>query len=357
MTTSSRDGVAGGAKKATESLSQFVARVLDQLSLSAWLPSAALVLFLAFLVHLGAILDSGQRIGPLAAIGQALAALAKVSFGGGLLLVAAVVVLTMLTQAFSFEAIRVLEGYWGTNRMVEWFAHRRCNRHRRVRARLRKRRKSLTEEAWRQAAAEIDRMQQDLVSRDRPVQFTPNMISALGAPVLGHRPTVTLTDDEAEIVHETDWRTFAPPEPLRRRLNIDKPLRDYPEAQRMQPTRLGNVLRHHEDKTGRETVESLVQEVFDELPASLRVEHDEQRTRLDLYCSMVFVSAVVGTVAIVRLGPHHWGYAIGAGFISLLCAAVMYRAAVASARAYGGLLLLIATHRPTTDVSASSSDR
>lgn len=44
--------------KATETLSQFVARVLNQLSLSAWLPSAALVLGATWILTLGAVIDA-----------------------------------------------------------------------------------------------------------------------------------------------------------------------------------------------------------------------------------------------------------------------------------------------------------
>jgi hypothetical protein len=49
------------------------------------------------------------------------------------------------------------------------------------------------------------------------------------------------------------------------------------------------------------SVETMVQELFDDLPFSLRVEHDEQRTRLDLYCSMVFVIALTTAIAVVGL--------------------------------------------------------
>jgi hypothetical protein len=115
----------------------------------------------------------------------------------------------------------------------------------------------------------------------------------------------------------------------------------------MLPTRLGNVLRRYEDKTGRDSVESLVQDVFDDLPFSLRVNHDEQRTRLDLYCSMVVVIAVVTVGAAARFAGHGW-YAVGAVALGLAGIWLTYRAAVASARAYGGLLVRIAKHAPDT---------
>src|SRR5487761_847377 len=164
--------------KPTETLSQFVARVLDQLSLSAWLPSAALVLLLDFIAELGAQLDA-KRQGPAAAVGNTNAKLSGVGIGGAILLVVAVVVLTMLTQAFSFQAIQVLEGYWGVSKTAEWLAHRRCDRHRRRRERLNDRRKELTEAAWKATETKLADDQAKRGEHGQPVQLTPNMLSVL----------------------------------------------------------------------------------------------------------------------------------------------------------------------------------
>jgi hypothetical protein len=339
----------GGSKKTRETLSQFVARVLDQLSLSAWLPSAALVLLVAFVVQLGAVLDAQSPPpprGPVAAIGQALGAIAKMKLGGALLLVAAVVVLTIVTQAFSFEAIRTLEGYWGTSRVVEWVASRRCDHYRKVCDKLQSRMTALTEAAWCGAACEIERRQQDALEHGGSVEITPDMISVLGARARGRMPIVTLTKKEEAGIGDIDWHEYASPELIRRRQNVDNRFRDFPELRRMLPTRLGNVLRHHEAETGRESVESLVQEVFDVLPLSLRIEHDEQRTRLDLYCSMTFVIALIALIAAARFAARHWTYSVGAIIVGAVGVALMYRAALASARAYGRLLLLIAKYAP-----------
>jgi hypothetical protein len=339
----------GESKKARDTLSQFVARVLDQLSLSAWLPSAALVLMVAFVVQLGAVLDAQNPPpprGPLAVVGQALGAIAKTKLGGALLLVAAVVVLTIVTQAFSFEAIRTLEGYWGTSRAVEWVASRRCDHYRKVYGKLQSRMTVLTETAWCGAACEIERRQQDALERGGALEISPNMVSVLGARARGRMPVVTLTKKEAAGIGNIDWREYASPELIRRRQNVDNRLRDFPESKLMLPTRLGNVLRHHEAETGRESVESLVQETFDVLPLSLRIEHDEQRTRLDLYCSMTFVIALVAVIAVARFAARHWTYSAGALIVGAVGIALMYRAALASARAYGRLLLLIAKYAP-----------
>jgi hypothetical protein len=129
----------------------------------------------------------------------------------------------------------------------------------------------------------------------------------------------------------------SPAELLRRRANVEKQLTDFPRPERTLPTRLGNILRAHEDQLGRQSVESFIQDVFDELPQSLREDHDEQRTRLDLYCSMVFMVAV----GVVRFIPQHWPYAVGSAAIGAVGMWLMYRAALATARAYGQLLVAI----------------
>lgn len=60
MALDSGGAAESGTSKPIETLSQFVARVLSQLSLSAWLPSAALVLALDLVAQLGAVLDAGK---------------------------------------------------------------------------------------------------------------------------------------------------------------------------------------------------------------------------------------------------------------------------------------------------------
>lgn len=202
---------------------------------------------------------------------------------------------------------------------------------------------ALTSRACDGAAVEIERIQRESLARGGDLVFTPNMISVLGAIVVGEVPLVTLADEEMAIVRRTDWKAFAPADLLRRRVNVQTRLRDLPSPQRMLPTRLGNVLRHYEDLTGQGTVEHLVIDVFDMLPPSLQLAHDEQRTRLDLYCSMVVVVAVVTALGTARVADESW-YAVGIVAIGLIAMWLVYRAAVATARAYGPLLVKIATY-------------
>ncbi len=329
---------AAASGKAKETLSQFVARVLDQLSLSSWLPAAALVLSLAFSFQLATVLEKKQPDlpSPLEAVGAALGRLSDISIGGALLLVVAIVVVSILTQAFAFEAIRTLEGYWGTVRPVEWWAGRRRLHFAEKREQLDNRYSALTQEAWRHARDSLEDLQQGDV--------TPLVLAYVAAKVKGvDPPNQPLSAAEADALRRIAWDDFAPPEILRRRLNVDKKRRDYPDSRRALPTRLGNILRAHEDETGEREVETFVQRNFDSLPESLQQEHDEQRTRLDLYCSMVFVTAFAATVSALRLSTFE-GYVIGSLLVGLVLMWLMYRAALASARAYGLLLISIARH-------------
>jgi hypothetical protein len=334
------------ASRPLETLSQFVARVLDQLSLSAWLPSAALVLSLDFIAQLGAVLDAGKLRG-LAAVGAAFTGIGRIGFGGSVVLAITVVVLTMLTQAFSLEAIRLLEGYWGTWGVLERLARWRCERHRQTLKRLNRELNELNEEIWIDTRAAISRIRRRERRSGRTDPFTKDMVSVICESITG-KPAkeATLTAEERAFLRSSfDWRDYAPAEPMRRRVNVERRIRDYPPDNRILPTRLGNILRAHEDQTGISQVRTFIQDVFDTLPVSMRAEHDEQRTRLDLYCSMVFVLGFAELLATARLAAHHLPYAVTAIAIAVIGMFAMYRAALASARAYGSLLVTIARFR------------
>lgn len=108
-----RVGLDGGVPSETlpdsprESLSQFTARVLDQMRLSAWLPALAAV---------AGVLGLGQLAANAGSVADALADIGAFGFAEIVLLVLAVVVVTMFSQAFEFAAVRVLIiAYVGSN--------------------------------------------------------------------------------------------------------------------------------------------------------------------------------------------------------------------------------------------------
>jgi len=306
------------------------------------------VLALTFIFQLGTVLDTKPKPNsPEQAIGRAFSAMAKTSLGGAILLFAAVIVLTTLTQAFVFEAIHLLEGHWGTLSAVERIAKRRCTHFRNKAEGLQKRYDDLTKKAWAKARASIRQRQKKAEEDDEVSEWTSDMLKHLGYYLQRRESPVILTPADRKRAESIPWEGYAPEELIRRRMNLTTRLNDFPsDLRRIQPTWLGNVLRAYEDQTGREPVETFVLEVLDRLPPSLRTQHDEHRNQLDLYCSMVFVAALITIFATARLSLNHWPYAIIAVFVGALGMWLAYWAAIASARIYGIVLLTIAQRFP-----------
>lgn len=343
IVTDSQPGNAasGALSTASNSLSQLVARILEQLALSAWLPAAALTLLVTFIMRVGDVLENPNTptseekpvpLNPGAVISSALEQMANISIGGAVLLVMTVVVVTMVTQAFTFESIRLLEGYWGVWRPVERVAQARAKHWRNVRKRLVKRQRRLTKRAWKKAKLRI-------AAED---DYTKDMVRALGAQVVEGEAPLTLNDAQVALVDSTDWWHYAPSDLRRRAVNVEKALDDFPHSKRIMPTRLGNVLRRFENDTGYGSVQDLVDRSFHLLPLSLQSSHDEQRGRLDLYCSMFLVAGLSGLIAVLRFNYTHLIYAVVSVIFASVAAWSLYRAAVASARYYGLLLVAIA---------------
>ena len=162
---------------------------------------------------------------------------------------------------------------------------------------------------------------------------------------LGHLRRAVLEEPEAGTPDERtkrwvksySWRRNLNATTSRRLTNVETRLRDYPDPARTLPTRLGNVIRRHEDNTGERDLESFVQRVWHTPPFSLQVQHDEYRSRLDLYCTMVFTFPVLAALAVVRLRAYG-DYASAIILVLLVMCWWTYRAAIASARAWGQTL-------------------
>src|SRR3954452_19887722 len=149
--TDPSDGDEPATVPGKETLSQLIARILDQLSVSAWLPAGILILFILLV---GSLRAAGGNVG------EALSKLGNLSASSLLLLFIAVILTTVMTQAFQFEAIRLLEGYWGPGPASTAIADRRCRRHLAKRNALWNRIQSINDQAFERA---ISRM---LASKD-----------------------------------------------------------------------------------------------------------------------------------------------------------------------------------------------
>jgi hypothetical protein len=330
--------VAGPAR---QTLSELLARILDQLSLSAWLPSGVLVF--AVLV-LGSLRAKGGEAG------QALAALGDLSLASLVLLLTAVVLTTVLTQAFQFEAIRVLEGYWGPGLVRELVSDARCGRHLARRDAIRTRLNETADRAFKDAVA-------TMFAEGVPVSTIDGASKVFRKKAtLGRLPV-----EQRDQVKAHPWQDYAPTRLLRRMDALAAAERRFPRDDRaIRPTRLGNMLRHYEDpieiQIGR-PIEGFVQQICHVLPPEVQADHDHLRARLDLYCALVIIFVLTGLSGVALLVGVDTTEAAAAGAAGVALAWLSYRAAVTSARAYGALLATLVqfdTQPPATanDVNA-----
>lgn len=303
-------------------LTELLSKVLDQLSLSSWLPSLTFVGGVTFTAELAQL----RRPSPL----DALAAIGAYPLGGFVLLAVAVVLTALLTQAFAFQTIRLIEGYWGTDPISAWLAQAAISVETRRRARIRRRLRETEDRARSEAVAAF---------RDAETRPTVNSGIDQGADSDDH-----LTD-LIEMMGD-DWMRMARPATLRRLEQLKQQEQGFPALHRILPTRLGNTLRSYEDRleTGDGDLEGYVLRHFDELPEPIRSEHDQHRARLDLYCTLEPTFVVLAAVSIGTLAGRTAEFRVAGlviGTVELALATLCYHSAIASAHAYGTVLLAI----------------
>lgn len=320
--------------KAQETLSQLVARILDQLSVSAWLPAATFVLSFVVIWSIREANSDPSTRGVDEVLGEAIRDIGGMSFQSLILLIGTVVLVTTLTQAFAFGAIRLFEGYWRSGAAASRLADARCRRHETRRERLEHRRDSLENAAFAYA-------RQRMLEEDVP-KLTVDILEAdrTGQKVDG------ATEEDREDARAVDWRPYANAMDIRRveAMSI-RLLGDYPEDDyRILPTRLGNILRSYEDRVhdpSEGSLEGWVQRVFHQLPEAVQSQHDQHRNRLDLYGSMVVVFTLGGAAGSWLLWTAGTGYVAIAAVTAVSLAVLSYRAMIASARGYGSALQTI----------------
>jgi len=307
-------------------LSEFLGRVLDQLSLTAWLPAAMLVGNLAVLLQLRAL--------PTAGVGDALTALTDKPLGVLVVLLFALVLAALVTQSMEFSAIRLLEGYWGHSRVGTALGSWRIRRHCRRRRRLLDKGDAVQRKAF---AAARERLL-DLPGAD------PVLVAAVEAGARGG-DTSAFPSDVLERAGLVDWQEDAPAGLLRKMSAVDESFAGYPANHRVLPTRLGNTLRSAEDalvNVGGGALRGYVIRNLHRIPPAVLQEHDQYRNRLDMYCMFVVVCGALAVAAPALLLSHaDPAFGAGAGLGYAVLAVVGYRAAVASGRGYATTLLAI----------------
>lgn len=317
---------AGDSDKKPESpgLSQILGKVLQQLSVSAWVPAAMLIGNVAVLVQL--------RANRSYDISLAVKDLAAKPLGTLVILAFSLILATVVTQAFEFEFIRFLEGYFDSaNRLIQAIMTVRIRRHASKRRRLEAKLARANRIACRAALSEMLKYP---AYNQLPLDYLIGELRT-GDEQRGDE-AVTKASDAA------DWQQYAP---SAEQFIIDSTtakFRSYPESNRLLPTRLGNMLRASEDKIDlgeADNLEGYVIRHYDEISPALKSQHDDYRTRLDMYCSLTLVFVALAAASIVALYPISplWGMTIVIAAYGLMTY-ISYQAAIASARAYGLVL-------------------
>jgi hypothetical protein len=322
---SGADGSTGEAPAPSEpeNLSAFVARVLNQLSLSAWLPGAFLIVAVSTLAWFR--MNSAVTL-----------------CGAGLfvqhawipilvLAVPALVMATLLTQAFSFEAIRALEGYWPSGGPFAWLSH--------VLLRFRRWRKHAIERRYKKVdlAAFLSAKGTILTAGTDPI-----VVAAIEQDLRELPRNIALTDDQFDVLEAFKRHEHYAPWDMSKLLRLEQLRAECPVSSRLMPTRLGNVLRAAEDRLQSPGhVEGFVMRNRAVAPSRVLMHHDQFRTRLDMYCSLTFVAIVVAAVSIpmlvdVAIIPH-----VVITVIFVVIAWASYEAALASARGLSTAILEI----------------
>jgi VIT1/CCC1 family predicted Fe2+/Mn2+ transporter len=155
-------------------------------------------------------------------------------------------------------------------------------------------------------------------------------------------PVPSLEGSEAQAYVRTihTWRNQADAWRLEKVDRLVAEYELYPDDSRILPTKLGNLLRATEDdlKHAGDDVQSFAFRYRQRVPPRVRLQHDQYRTRLDMYCTLVFVSlflaAITPITLVVRIGLTT---AVTMGGFSLM-AVVSYLAAISSAKAYCTIL-------------------
>jgi hypothetical protein len=321
--TSAASAESDSSAQPGQSFSELISKIFGQLSLSAWLPAAMLVGPSAVLIEI-----SREKHLNLA---TALLRLTKQPLGILVVLLFTLILATMITQAFEFETIRLLEGYWSTGRLQFAVSDARIAAHLKKRNSLEGYVQSLERELFARA-----RQKMLDIGINRP------LIDILEHDILELGPT-PYPDEVIAEARSMGWQFCAKPAELRRLDAATERLALYPDEFRILPTTLGNTLRAAEDQlklADGGDLQGLIIRNYDRIPSLLRGQHAQFRTKLDMYCILVFVFAVLApeaTWSMWRFGWWHlFSWLAAAGFASL--SILSYRAAISSARGYGAVL-------------------
>ena len=310
-----------------EGISAFLGRVLDQLSITCWLPAVFFVGNTAVLL----VLRGKKRL----VLSDAVQDLVALRWGALVVLVFAVIIVAMVIQAFEFENLRYWEGYLRSAAGQRWSALRIGSFQQKL--------EKLEMAFVKQRLDAFDDARRRALDNNAAKSSERAMWNAMEKVLHGRE-----LDDGEELVADQaaihlNWPSRGDPSKLHVWDVTRLKLAEFPESHRVLPTRLGNVMRAAEDHVvlgSGEDLEGFMIRHMDELPKTIVAEYAAYRRRLEMYCELMFVLGSLGFISVSCL----WGYTSDIGwriFVPGLYVGavwVSYKAAIASALGFGQAL-------------------
>jgi hypothetical protein len=320
-------------------LSPWSARLLDQLSLTAWLPAALLVANVYLVAGMYLVRNPGADP-TMANLTKVISAPDEKPVGVIIAVVSGVVLATLVTQSFEFAAIRFLEGYWGGSilaaaptslairlqRLRRWLTRRRADK--------------LTRHAFRAAQA---RVAQHLGSN--PDLASAVLLIGTAAPVDHLDPA--LKAEAENYYYARAWMVWAPPHLRHRASAVAIRLAAYPpRPSRLMPTQLGNTLRASEERlkghVAGTQMRGYLYPYLGSIEPALMHQHTQYRNRLDMFAVMTVLCALLAPANALLIPGVLPTPAVVVATVSLLVLSFFsYRGAAAAAVDYGAVLVAI----------------
>lgn len=303
-------------------VSQVAGRVLEQLSTSSWLPSGVIVATAVLNYEL--VSNQGSLESAISDIGQA-------TLPQLLLFIASLTLTTVLAQAFEFEAIRFLEGYWnGAIGSRPWMIGTRYQR---------RRRRTMTEAIAASKAAVAESVRA-VLNAEEPGLGDYFRDRFLCLPI---RKRIRRFETRC---NKINWAEVADPELVSRYFaNSRRPSRWFPtDEAELLPTTLGNVMKRYEElaaeaEGGDGDIEGIVHRTYSNWPEHMRHEYDSFRSRINVYCTLALVFFVAGTAEAGLLAVDGVTKPLAYPAVMLAGSWVAYRASIASAFGLGKALV------------------
>uniref|UniRef100_UPI001E405BE2 hypothetical protein n=1 Tax=Cryobacterium sp. Y57 TaxID=2048287 RepID=UPI001E405BE2 len=248
-----------------------------------------------------------------------------------LVTVALILIVTMITQTFSWGALRALQGTWrgwGPSALLRTAL---INHHVRRKEKLRQERLDIMRKAFTLARPR-------LVSSQIPQEVIEILKSLAGE----ESPPQGVSNENLKIALSMTWRSHCD---TRQLAEVDSLLRrefQYPAKSRVMPTMLGNVLLATLDELQPNDfhMDVAAVKVDNRVPAALQVQLGMTRGRLGMFGTFVFIWALLAVSSpLILIGAVTDGVAIAAVFLLFLLLSLgSYKAAIASAEEYCMLL-------------------